>query len=135
MSGLYNMVLGVNEAAGALLAMLGLNPAKVPRFRDCWWDGTNIVLHTRTGGGNREYYESKESCEDRTYEGPFNTDLRKLPTYVRDEDDSFDCTYANFYYTLPPEYEHLRAKLPVQGKTAAERWQEAIEAIKKGPKS
>ena len=72
---LYNMLFGVNSAAPVLLATLGLTAGDVPCFRDCYIDGDNIVIHTRTGGGNREDYEVE------------NEELQSNPFYVRDEDD------------------------------------------------
>ena len=50
---LYNMLFGVNSAAPVLLATLGLTESDVPRFRDCHLNGEQIVIYTRTGGGNR----------------------------------------------------------------------------------
>ena len=58
---LYNMLFGVNPAAPILLAMLDTTQDKIPRFRDIYIKDEYIVIHTRTGGGNREYYESRES--------------------------------------------------------------------------
>jgi hypothetical protein len=51
---MYNMLFGSNKAAPVLLAVLGITADRVPRYRDCFIDGENIVIHTRTGGGNRE---------------------------------------------------------------------------------
>lgn len=96
----YNMLFGVNPAAGILLAMLGIDSSFPPRFRDCYIDGDHIVIYTRTGGGNREDYEDE------------NDAMCALPGYVSDADDDFDCTYATFRYTPPEkfraEFEMLR---------------------------
>lgn len=106
---LYNMVHGMNPLVPLLLALIGTDQYSIPRFRDCYMneDG-EIVVHTRTGGGNRSYYESEESCrrehpeyfenDDSFPKGPWNEDLRKLPGYLRDEDSDYDSTYANFYF-------------------------------------
>lgn len=87
---LYNMLFGVNPHAPMLLGFLGIGADEVPRFRDAFYREGKIVIHTRTGGGNREAYEAE------------NEALTRLPGYVRDEDDNFDCTYANFYYDPHP---------------------------------
>lgn len=111
---LYNALFGVNSNAPLLLVTLGFkSTGEIPRFRDCYLDGDHIVIHTRTGGGNREYYESEESCRENYPEyfegddkpsGPWNEDLRKNPNFVRDVDDDFDSTYADFYFRFPDEY-------------------------------
>jgi len=90
---LYNMLFGRNPSADILLAMLGITQAEVPRFRDCFLDDQNhIVIHTRTGGGNRDDYESQ------------NTALTLVPGYISDSDDDFDCTYADFLYAIPEKF-------------------------------
>lgn len=116
---LYNVLFGVNAAAPVLLAMLGIDANDVPRFRDCFLseDRKKIVIHTRTGGGNREGYEDG------------NNFLQGLPGYERDEDDDFDCTYANFYYAVPEKFAHLIDKLP-EGIDPVKRWQETFEKLK-----
>src|SRR5678809_1375157 len=83
----YNLVHGENGLASVLLIALGLTRETIPRYRDCWWDGKFICVHTRTGGGNREAYEEQ------------NDQLRHVDGFSHDEDDSFDCTYATFYFT------------------------------------
>ncbi len=108
---LYNIVHGMNPMAHVLLAALGTDANSVPRFRDCWWDGTYIAVHTRTGGGNRDGYE----CE--------NDGLTLLAGYHHDEDDSFDCTYATFYFTPSPDVSAALAHLQVADATPAQRWE------------
>lgn len=108
------MLFGVNSMAPLLLSALGLSASDVPRFRDCFLDNDLIVVYTRTGGGNRDFYESEESCksnypeyfenEDESPKGPWNNDLRSNEFYLGDEDDDFDCTYAYFRFSYPPEY-------------------------------
>src|SRR5215469_975950 len=99
---LYNMLFGFNPYARMLLKMLNVDVIQIPRFRDCFLntDGV-IVIFTRTGGGNREYYEN---ATPENPEGPWNSDLRKLRGYLGDEDDSYDGTYAHFFYKVPEEY-------------------------------
>lgn len=112
---LYNMVLGFDPMAPVLLTMLRLDARQVPRFRDCWWTGKHIVLLTRTGGGNRVEYESA------------NEELRKLPTFVRDQDNEFDSTFAEFYYKVPDNLQWVVPQLVVQTKSMRERFYEALD--------
>jgi hypothetical protein len=113
---LYHMLFGTNPASNVLLACLGITPQQIPRYRDCYIDKERmqIVIYTRTGGGNRDYYESEQSCRQNYPEnfeagqeapnGPWNVDLRAVEGFVSDEDDDFDCTYAHFYYQFPAQY-------------------------------
>ena len=96
MGGLYNMLFGWNPACVLLAPMLtDENPQTYfPRFRDCYLseDKEHIEIYTRVGGGNRDDYAVE-------IEG-----LRSMPTYVSDEDDDFDCTYATFTFGVPDEW-------------------------------
>lgn len=139
----YNMIHGFNPLAPMVLAMVGVSQERVPRFRDAYWNGEHLCVHTRTGGGNRDYYESEESCRSNYPEyfggkddpdGPWNEDLRALPGFVRDEDDDYDSTYATFYFDVPERFGWFREW--ANDKTAkppAERWQAAIDHIKSAP--
>ena len=64
-----------------------------PRFREAVVETIQpwVVVRTRTGGGNRDYYE-KEIDE-----------MRALPHFHHDEDDDFDRTYMYFWYRVPKE--------------------------------
>lgn len=86
---LYNMLFGMNSDTETILAALSLTRSDIERFRDCWADDVNdrIVILTRTGGGNREYYP--------------NAALVQHPLYLSDKDDDFDPTYAYYYFSLP----------------------------------
>lgn len=83
---LYNAIFGENQNADTLLAALNLRKEDIPRYRDCYLEGDEIVVYTRTGGGNREYYEAE------------NQFLREMEGFISDEDDDYDCTFANFRY-------------------------------------
>lgn len=106
MSGLYNALFGWNPACVLLAPMLtDENPQQFfPRFRDCYLseDKGHIEIYTRVGGGNREDYADEIEK------------LRSMPTYVSDEDDDFDCTYATFTFGVPEElradFEHVKAR-------------------------
>ena len=95
---LYNIVNGVQPAAFFILPMLGKHPDQYPRFRDCFTGDeehpeydNHIHVYTRVGGGNREDYQ-KEIEE-----------LRAMPGFVTDFDDSFDSTFATFVFKVPEE--------------------------------
>lgn len=117
---LYNMVRGFNVNARLCLAMLGIDPAGIPRFRDAWLsdDGANIVVLTRTGGGNRPDYENE------------NQSLREVAGFVGDHDDSFDSTFAHFLYQTPERFKADAALIAevvrVAGKGAEQQGPAAI---------
>jgi len=100
------MLFGWNPSCVLLAPMLTEeNPQTFfPRFRDCYLSGDreHIEIYTRVGGGNREEYADEIE------------DLRSMPTYVSDEDDDFDCTYATFTFEVPEEwradFEHVKAR-------------------------
>lgn len=119
---MYNMLFGTNPAADKLLAALGTTKDEVPRFRDAYLDEDGIVIYTRTGGNNRDAYEDEATYReyfgvtDDAPIGPFNSDLYRLPGFIRDEDDDFDNTYAYFHYTVPDAFmEEVRASLADAG--------------------
>ena len=73
--------------------MLGKHPEKYPRFRDCFVRDNKIHIYTRTGGGNREYYEKE------------NNIIRDMDGFVNDFDDSFDSTFATWVFDVPEKWE------------------------------
>lgn len=115
----YNNLFGVNPASGLLLKALNLNVSDIPRFRDCYLDGDKIVVHTRTGGGNREDYEEE------------NERLAQHPNYSYDEDNDFDSTYADFYFTFPEEYKSDLEALSkeLEGYSPSDNWQKLFAAF------
>ena len=96
---LYNAIHGMNAATFFVLPVLGKHPDLYPRFRDCFvrdeehpeHDG-RIQVYTRVGGGNREGWQD---CID---------ELRAMPGYVTDYDDSFDSTFATFVFDVPEQW-------------------------------
>ena len=96
---LYNMMNGTTPATFLILPMLGKHPDEYPRFRDCFtsdgehkeYDG-HIHVYTRTGGGNREGY-NKEILE-----------MESHPCYVDNFDDSFDCTFSTWVFSVPEAF-------------------------------
>ena len=120
---LYNLLFGVNQDADELLKMLNLTEDSFGRFRDAYLneDGTNIIVYTRCGGGNRDYYEDVFS------------EMEKHPEYVKNYDDDYDCTYAYFVFNIPEKF-RKQAKLmcdKTKPKNVQEKFQEAIDDMNK----
>lgn len=89
---LYNIICKGNPAAGRLLALIDLDPNRIPRLRDVYFRTPNwVVVFTRTGGGNREHYQVG------------NEVLRQHPLFDSDWDDDFDCTFAHWWYKISEE--------------------------------
>lgn len=95
---LYNLVCGNNPLYTLLHAILSTEAAlpDIPRYRDTftrlYGDALRIVIHTRTGGGNREGYAEE------------NAALAQHPLYLGDSDDEFDSTFADFEFAVPPQW-------------------------------
>ena len=143
---LYGALFGVEPTARIALQMLGISRDAVPRFRDAyfsWGDETScdpvIVVLTRTGGGNRPWYESAESCRRQNGEagdGPWNADLRALPGYREDRDVDFDATFAEFVFTVPEGHRPAVVSfLQAHGKpkTLREKFEGVIAELKTAP--
>ena len=143
---LYNLIHGHNPIAPLLLHALG-NP-EVPRYRDCYLDDERIAIYTRTGGGNRDAYESEERCRanypeyfegDDPVTGPWNADLRALSGYIYDDDDEFDSTYATFYFKIPEHFAGLIKTLHEIGagreEKPADAWQRVLADLSAGKKT
>jgi len=124
---LYNMIHGVNPLAGLLMQALGLKPSDVPRFRDCYWNGKQICLYTRTGGGNREYYDEPNQDNKK---GPWNSTLRAVAGYSHDEDDDFDSTYATFYFTPGASLLAVLENPNAADATPAQKWESFFERLR-----
>lgn len=141
---LYNTLFGVNDVADVLLAVLKLHPYRsIPRFRDIYLEEQTIVVYTRTGGGNRMFYENEKSCrenypqyftgEEKDYPvGPWNDDLRKHVNYLSDVDCDFDCTYAYFSFSFPTGYEKELKSLASQEQSLnpRQKWKILLENLK-----
>ena len=131
---LYNLMFGVNKMAGFLLGVLNTSHHEIPRFRDCWLaeKGTQIIIYTRTGGGNRPYYDRPG---DGDYEGPWNDNIRAIPGFIKDEDDNYDSTYAKFYFEVPETWKQMLVDFASSGvyeepPSSEERWKQALDEIK-----
>lgn len=118
---LYNMLFGETgaETRNFLFELLGKTPGDFGRYRDIYVTDEFIVVHTRNGGGNREDYEY-------VFE-----DMSNHPLYAYDEDDDFDCTYANIYFRHPPEYSEILKEMAKGTVTPSEKWKMLFEALEK----
>jgi hypothetical protein len=139
-SGLYDIVLGDGNQkvrGRVLLGVLGLDLG-IPRFRDAWVerspDGPLIVFYTRTGGDNRTCY-----CKEHGREHPHpecylagNEAMAAHPLYLRDADDSFDPTYASWFFRAPPGREDELAVFAQDPVDMAQRWRDACARIERG---
>jgi hypothetical protein len=134
---LYNMVFGHQPAAPPLIGLiLSKDPTvptrasdMIPRLRDAWVekDGDQILIRvmTRLGGGNRPDYATAIET------------IRNHPWYVRDEDQEFDSTYADFYFRpdlsdVDPELATALVEHAVEHVDMTERWNEAFETLRQG---
>lgn len=118
---LYNMLFGANDTSAFLLALLGKTAGDFGRYRDVYVTENHIVVHTRNGGGNREDYEDVFD------------EMSDHPLYDYDEDDDFDCTYANIYFKHPAGYEEVLKEMAEGTITPAEKWKllfDQLEAAK-----
>lgn len=85
-----------------ILDLAGIGDVNLGRHRGTYLERDEdtgepvIVVHTRNGGGNRECWQ--DDCDGQCT-GCIQTDtIPALPTYLRDQDDDGDCTYANNYF-------------------------------------
>ena len=118
---LYNMLFGINPDTDKLLSLLDATKEDFGRFRNVYMRDGYIVVHTRCGGGNREDY--------------FPDWVEDHPWYSHDEDDSFDCTYADIYFKVPENHKDFLAIMNLnEGTRPREQWASLLatmEAMKK----
>jgi hypothetical protein len=108
---MYNMLFGMNPDTDKLLSLLGKTQGDFGRFRSVFMDDGCIVVHTRNGGGNRE-----------AYEGVFD-EMSDHPWYSHNEDDDFDCTYANIYFKIPENHKDFIVIMNLDsGDKPSEQW-------------
>jgi hypothetical protein len=99
---LFNAVAQFNRIAPLLMQGMEWTPETFPRFRDCYPDISDrndpkVIVLTRTGGGNREYYEKE------------NEAIREMAGFVSDKDDDFDSTFA--HWSFRPVSENAKAMM------------------------
>lgn len=116
---LYNAINGVNPATFLVLPMLGMHPDEYPRFRDCFVsdDSTQIQVLTRTGGGNREEYESE------------NQALKDMPEYVTDENCDWDTTFALWTFNVPDKWKSDFQAILTHMNPVSEEYIEQVEKV------
>lgn len=120
MSGLYNVLFGENASQkDFLFKLLDKTPADFGRYRDIYVTDEHIVVHTRNGGGNRE-----------DYEGVF-MEMEDHPLYSHDEDDDFDCTYANIYFKHPTEFSDVLKEMATSTITPSDKWRMLFDSLDK----
>lgn len=68
--------------------------------------GPYVYVHTRNGGGNRDHWDSYDSTPGKDCDCPGCVQRYRItayPNFAYDEDDDFDCTYANNYFRVPAD--------------------------------
>lgn len=141
---LYNLLDGVNPLKDILLKILDIDQPngkwKSGRFRGIYLneDGTEIILYTRNGGGNREHWgfshaDEKEGEECSCAGCVITYHLPKHPNYLRDYDDDFDSTYAYIVFSVPEEFQEFTKSLATGKKPEiiSEKFQKTIAEMKK----
>lgn len=116
--------------------MVEVDPSEIPRFRDAYLEGSNVVIYTRTGGGNDECYCETEG--DSHEEGCYykaNRDLESKMNFISFEYDDFDSTYAYFRFQILPEYvDYLEEIQKLTGdnppESVSKKFQDFIEKMK-----
>ena len=118
---MYNALFGYNELANKLLEILDLSKEDFGRFRDCYLseDKKRIIVYTRCGGGNREYYQE------------IFDKMEQHPLYLTDYDDDFDSTYASIEFKLPDKYISTFEKMEVDTMTGEEKFKKFLEMLEK----
>lgn len=138
---LYQMIHGENPAGRALVALLAEQQDLDPgRFRDAWveyeppaGDALLIRVHTRNGGGNRECWCDTEDGSHFCQQAAIAS-MRAHPWFLRDADDDFDSTYADFWFTVDltavdPEIGHVLVEMAQAPVDVGARWRAVIDAI------
>jgi hypothetical protein len=121
MSGLYNMVMGMNPAFGLLAGVVGITQDfhrdhPLGRVRDAWIepDGKTIcILHRNYGEDGQEALNN----------------AKMLPTY-RANHPASDPTYAWWVFDVPAEFEKM-AKILVEKTDTRNRWDRYLEVVDK----
>lgn len=134
MSGMYNVVFGVNPLCESLLEAYRLDPSMCGRLRDFYILKEEnkepvALLVTRNGGGNRSSHEDEIKY------------IESHPMCMGGHDDSYDNTYALFPFKIPEKaMEHLsvitdqRPDLVVT-ESFGDRWKSALRSIENGTPS
>ena len=149
--GMYNMLFGMNQDTREILAMLGYEPADIPRLRDTYLTSENgetlIAVYTRMGGGNRGHWPlfSWDGDEEEPDDVPCwngvdtppsemcpGCEVQKLSQhelYVRDFDSDYDSTYATYLFRVPEKYNRRVLQMQMATHYPDERWEKMQEAL------
>lgn len=128
--GMYSLMHGQNPLGPDLLAVIGLTVGDVGRYRDAYVSEGMIAVYTRNGGGNRECWD--DEADDCRCTGCIATrHLPAHPLYLFDRDDSFDETYATFYFRIPDDWRERLAQFDIGEFDSDERWMAVISALEK----
>jgi hypothetical protein len=137
---LYNLLHGVNPIAPLLKAVIGIDQEggqwQSGRFRDIFLsaDGSEVVLYTRNGGGNREHWHDDQPAgKDCRCPGCIITyHLPTHPDYIRDEDDDFDCTYASVHFRVSERFRPLTGVLATGAdpKSISDKFEETLQEMR-----
>ena len=120
---MYNMLFGQNPASALLLSMLHITQDDVGRFRDCYLQRDpvtqklRIVVYTRNGGGNREYYAEVTEA------------LRAHPEYSWDEEDEGDDTYTSYFFKVPESVKSVVDELARAGADKCSSGEERFQRL------
>lgn len=134
---MYDLVAGdggQHDRGSVLLAVLG-NPDP-GRFRDAWVERDEsgepiIAIYTRNGGGNRECYCGDDD-EPGSCTGCRGEAFAAHPLHLRNADDTFDSTYATYYFSVPPEYRDELAGYAQDHVDMSANWLALIDGLKAG---
>lgn len=123
--GLYNMLVPHGfERGRLLLPFLGgfTSVWDTGRFRDMWVERDaegelHYRVYTRNGGGNRK--DQHEAIGR----------MHAHPLYERDADDTFDSTYASFWFHVQDEHTETLGGVAVPAVDMDERWKLLIAGL------
>lgn len=120
MSGLYNLINGVNPATFVILPMLGKHPDDYPRFRDCALseDGQRIIILLRVGGRNRNCGYGEEK-------------MYKDPNFIKTYDAEWDDTYGYYEFKIPDIWKEDLKKILKGNKPSEQYIQQACKVYPK----
>lgn len=112
-----------------LLPVLSVaNFQDVGRFRDIWIERNTagevrLHLYTRNGGGNRPGCEAEIAY------------LRGLPWFEHDADDTFDSTYASFWFLIPADsvLAEPLAAAAIEPVNTGKRWKHVLDNLRERP--
>lgn len=123
---LYSMLMGENIDASVFLKGLNMKRSDFERYRDAYLNanGTKIIIYTRLGGPNREYYTEVIN------------NIRSHNLYLEDYDDKDDETYAYFVFKVPDHIASMCKRMATgqEPLTVGQKFEEEIAKLQAGDK-